>query len=150
MANKFNFDRVKRNLDRVKKQVPTILANQAQNFFVESWKKQGWDDNGVKQWAVPKRRVPGTPEYEYPKKRGLSRRVKPTLVKTGRLRRAVSHSIRQKTFNTIKLAVDVPYAQYHNEGTNRLPKRQFMGDSRTLRKMQLLTIYKEIDFIWQA
>lgn len=150
MADRFNFSRVKRNMEQVKKELPVILANQAQNFFADSWKKQGWDDGGLKVWQTPNRKIPGTKEYEYPKKKGLGRRTRATLVQSGRLRRAIASSIRQKSFSMIRLVVAVPYAKYHNEGTDTIPKRQFMGDSRTLRRIQVESINKTVDKIWQA
>jgi hypothetical protein len=42
----------------------------------------------------------------------------------------------------------VPYAEYHNEGTDKLPKREFMGDSKTLRDMQLKKLQQMSDKIW--
>ena len=50
---------------------------------------------------------------------------------------------------TAVVSTDVPYAQAHNEGTNnagrghrtRIPKRQFMGESRELtNKVQRLVV----------
>lgn len=105
MATRFDFDRVKKNIERMKKTLPVLLANQAQNFFTDSWKKQGWDDNGVKRW--PKRKSNG--------KKSIGRA---TLVKSGKLRRAVGQSIRLKSFDKIKLVVALPYAAVHNDGYN--------------------------------
>lgn len=147
MANQFGFDRVLRNMQQLKSELPTELANQAQNFFTGSWRSQAWDGN---DWQVPKRRIEGTPEYKYPKKKGLGRRTRATLVQSGRLRRAVSNSIRNATFEKIQLIVAVPYASYHNDGTDKLPKRQFMGDNPTLRAKQVETIKKQIDKVWQV
>lgn len=180
MANKFNFRQVRDNMLQVRRELPVILANQAQNFFTDSWKKKGWDDGTVKPWALP-RRMMGGGGYT---KRAQTRNI---LVQTGRLRRAVSSSIRQRSFDKIRLVVDVPYAAIHNEGgivqvpamekvlhfskkgrfskmakanyaqkavipahSVKIPKRQFMGDSRTLRGMQLKTINKTVNRIWQA
>jgi phage gpG-like protein len=147
MANQFGTDRVLKNMQQLKNDLPTTLANQAQNYFVNSWRQQGWDGEG---WAIPKRRIQGTPEYKYPKKKDLGRRTRATLVKTGRLRRAVSNSIRQATFDKIRLVVETPYAAYNNDGTDKIPKRQFMGDSPLLRQKQVQTIKKQIDKVWQA
>lgn len=188
--NKFGFGRVLQNVEKLKKTLPTLLANQAQTFFVESWKKQGWDNGGVKAWQ--KRKDTG--------KKSQGRAI---LVKSGKLRRAVGQSIRLKSFDKIQLVVALPYAAVHNEGYNgmvsahsrarfsktttkefiglrknkkgqlkeahrrttvfirtgesqvrahmmRMPKRQFMGDSLTLRKKQRELIDNQITKVWQA
>lgn len=188
--NKFQFRRVVQNVEKLKKTLPNLLANQAQTFFVQSFKKQGWDDNGVKAWA--KRQDTG--------KKSQGRSI---LVKSGKLRRAVGQSIRVKSFDKIQLVVALPYAAVHNEGYNgmraahsramftksstrefiglkrnkkgqlkeahkrttiytrtgeaqvkahmfKIPKRQFMGDSATLRQMQRKLIDQQISKVWLA
>lgn len=174
-------------MDKVKKTLPVLLANQAQNFFVASWKKQGWDDKTIQRW--PKRKDNG------PRSKGRA-----ILVKSGKLRRAVGQSIRVKTFEKIQLVVALPYAAVHNEGyvgprkahkrsviasgrtrkfiglrrdggnrkkpttqfhrttgevnvkatTMRMPRRRFMGDSRTLRAEQKKLIDQQLAKLWQA
>ena len=121
MPNKFRLDIVLKNVDRLKQTVPTLLANETQNFFVASWKKQGWDNKGVEKW--PKRQDTG------PKSSGRA-----ILVKSGKLRRAVGQSIRIKTFDKIQLVVALPYAAVHNEGYNGPRKghtRAVFSKSRT-------------------
>ena len=151
MATKFNLDRVRHNFSQVVKiDLTTVLANQAQNFFAQPWQKQGFDDGGVIPWAVPQRRVPGTAAYRYPAGRDLGRRTRATLVKSGRLRRAVQNSVREVRFEYIRLVVEVPYAMYHNKGTGEvLPQREFMADSRTLRRLQIEKINVTIEKIWK-
>lgn len=190
MANKFGFDKVLNNMDRLKKNLPVQLANQAKNFFVDSWKKEGWDDGTLKKW----------PARSVTNKKNKGRAL---LVKSGALRRAAGQSIRSQTFNLIKLTVALPYAAVHNDGYNgevkahtrarftksttsqyiglrrtksgqlkerhrrttvftrtgdiqvrahnmSMPQRRFMGDSKTLRKMQVSLIENQIDKIWQG
>lgn len=149
--NKFHTAQILNNLNKVKKTLPVVLANQAQNFFVDSFKKEGFQTgSGVLKWKMVKRRIPGTYEYKYPKKKQLSRRSSPILVRTGKLRRAVGNSIRSATFDRVELTVGVPYASYHNEGTDDIPKRQFVGDSKALRVMQVKTLNQTIDGIWRV
>lgn len=146
MANdKLRFDLVKKNLGLIKKELPVVLANQAKNYFVQSWRAQGWD--GV-PWKVPQRRIPDTPAYKYPKKKDLGRRTRATLVQTGRLRRDVSNSIRSQNFELIRLVVDLPYANRHNEGLDGMPKRTFMGQTAELTRMQVNTINSYISKIF--
>ena len=188
--SKFGFDKALKQLEKVKNTLPPMLANQAQNFFVQNWRKQGWDDGGVKPWKPRKDKGP--------KSQGRA-----ILVKSGKLRRAVGQSIRGRSFERIKLVVALPYAFVHNEGYNGprkahtravftksrtsefiglrrnkagqmkmakkytaiyirtgeqkikahnvdIPKRQFMGDSKTLRKEQAKLIERQLDKLWQA
>jgi hypothetical protein len=130
--DKFNFDVILKRMERMKSDLPVRLANQAQNFFVASFDKQGWDNGSVTPWAPRKGKVTN----------------KPILVKTGALRRAVSASIRNTSFQSVKLVVALPYAKYLNEGTDRMPKRQFVGDSATLRLQQKTKIISEINKAW--
>ena len=146
MANKFGFDRVRNNMEQVKRQLPTMLANQAVNEFSDNFNKQGFEEQ---KWKEVNRRIPGTKEYKYPKTKGLSRRKKPILVGTGRLRRAVANSKKIATWQLIKFGVNLPYAANQNDGI-KLPKRQYMGDSARLRAKQKQLIEKTIDKIWQA
>jgi phage gpG-like protein len=145
MANKFNFAEVKRKIELTKKQLPAILAKETEKAFVENFYQGGFFG---KKWQVPQRRVPGTNAYKYPKKGGFSRRTKPTLTMTGRLRQAVNTSTRVKTFELIKLVVDLKYAARHNDGLDGMPKRQFMGEHPELTKKQKAIITKFFDKVW--
>ncbi len=138
--NKFNFDTIIKKLESKKSSLPKILANSTKKFFLASWEKQGWDDNGITKWAPRKKN-----------KKAIGRSV---LVKSGALRRAVNASLKSATFDSIKFGVDLPYAQIHNDGLpmkngKRMPKRKYMGDSASLRKIQKVDIHKEIDKIFK-
>jgi len=146
-VSKFGIDKVINNLNTTKRVLPVKLANQAVNHFSVNFVKQGFE---TKHWQEVKRRIPDTPEYKYPKRKGLSRRTKPILIGTGRLRRAVAASKQLTTFNLIKLVVDLPYAARHNEGLDNMPERTYMRDSVQLRIKQKELIEKEIDAIWQV
>jgi len=138
--NKFNFDTIIKKLESKKSSLPKILANSTKKFFLASWEKQGWDDNGITKWAPRKKN-----------KKAIGRAV---LVKSGALRRAVNASLKSATFDSIKFGVDLPYAQIHNDGLpmksgKRMPKRKYMGDSASLRKIQKEIVQKEIDKIFK-
>lgn len=147
MDNKFGTGKILEAVAKMKRDLPVLLANQAQRYFTATFKEQGFDGNG---WKEVKRRIEGTPEWKYPKTKGLSRRTTPILVRTGKLRRAVSNSIRNATFESVKLVAPIPYASYQNEGTDKIPKRKFMGDSQTLRRKQRELIEKNIDKAFKA
>lgn len=144
--SKWNFDIVQKKIADTKRNLPIILAKQAENHFTDSFKKGALDSH---KWQEVKRRIPGTYEYKYPKKKGLSRRITPILVRTGNLRRKVSRSIHEATFARVRLVVDLPYAEAHNEGTDNIPARPFMIQTPQLAAKQKTTIEKEIDKIWK-
>ncbi|MDQ2718229.1 MAG: hypothetical protein M3Z26_00505 [Bacteroidota bacterium] len=144
----FNFTDILRKCNQLKQELPILLANQAQVYFTESFAKQGWDG---KAWKEVERRISGTPEYKYPKYKGLSRRSTPILVRTGNLRRAVSNSVRtgHVSFDEIKLVVPIAYASFLNQGTNKIEQREFIGDSPILRKNQIQLIENEIKKVFE-
>lgn len=150
MKTKFEFDKVVARMQQMKSDLPVKLANQAQNFFSDSFNKSGFTDGGLQSWKEVKRRIPGTPEYKYPKTKQLSRRSSLILVRTGKLKRAVGNSIRQANFNLIRLTVPLKYAAFHNEGTEKIQRRKYMGDSRTLRSNQKVLINKVIVKAWRG
>lgn len=125
------------------------IAMANKNEFLNSFKKQGWDG---KKWEEVQRRIPGTRAYKYPKKKGLRRRTRPILVGKGSLRRAVNSSIKSVTPWRVRFQVDLPYAAIHNEGSNvggkgrkPMPKRQYMGDSKGLNKINKEIIQKHVN-----
>lgn len=146
MGNKFGFDILLKNFKREEIVLAKRIANAQKNYFLGSFQKQSWDGN---KWKEVKRRIPGTYEYKYPKKRGLSRRTKPILIGKGILRRAVTNSIKSVTPKSIRFVVELPYADVHNEGSNSMPKRKYMGwnkdtdkITRDLIKQSMMKVFK--------
>ena len=153
--DKFGFDKVKANLARTKREVLVVMSNQAQNYFLSSFKKQGFDG---KKWQEVKRRIPDTSSYKYPKGRGLQRRTSPILVgagfgvRGGGLRRAVGNMAQTASFNgteQIKMTVNSKVGKYHNEGGDHLPQRQFVGTTTELNKMQIAKMEQIVNRIWK-
>lgn len=139
--SRFGFDKMKKQMERLKAELPQQLGNMGVRFFVSSFDKQGWTDSGFQAWKKPKRMITGTPEYKYPKKRDLNRHSRAILVgKSGgtrsgahiHLRQSVNTSLKSAVWPYIEFAVPQPYARRHNEGLDRMPKRQFIGYSHTL------------------
>lgn len=144
---KFDFELIKRNLEKTKRELPVVLAKQAENYFTDSFKKGALGEN---KWPEVERRKPGTSAYKYPKTKGLSRRTSPILVRRGILRGRVSNSIRNANWNQIKLLVDLPYAMYNQEGTDTIPARPFMKQTNELGTMQKTMITKTMNRIWKV
>lgn len=152
MDNKFKFGELKDRIKALKERLPAELANQAQNYFVESWRNQGYDGQ---PWKDVKRHDTSTSEYKYPIKLRARKLSSPILVGVykgrsgGRLRRAVSNSIRSKTFKSVKLRVDLPYAEAQNEGNGNLPARPFMKVSPILNQMHREKINQFMSDLWK-
>lgn len=150
--SKFGFDIVKANLEKTRTEVPLILANEAKNAFLKNFDDQGYDGN---TWETPKRRIPGEPEYEYPKTKGLGRRTKNTLIGTGRGRIDVANSVEAGYAipNGYVGVVKNEYMGFHNDGTiqdgGHLPQRQFVGFPETLTQHLRDKASEVIDKIWQ-
>ena len=146
--DRFRFDLIGEDLKKGSTAMMREIAMANKNEFLNSFKTQGWDG---KRWEEVQRRIPGTKAYKYPKKKGLRRRTRPILVGKGALRRAVNSSIKSVTPNRVRFQVDLPYAAIHNEGSNvggkgrrPMPKRQFMGDSPKLNRLNKSIIQKHV------
>ena len=144
--NKFEFDKVFDKLQQMKPKLPQEIAAIAQSSFVKNFNTESFFG---KKWKEVQRRQEGTKAYKYPKKKKLSRRVKPILVGTGKLKREVNSSIREANFEKIRLGVNLPYAAAQNEGTANIPQREFMGNSPVLEKKIKDKIRKSISDIFK-
>jgi hypothetical protein len=144
--NKFNFDKILKNVQTLKRNLPIELANETKNYFMSSFKNSAWDG---KAWDEVQRRKQGTKAFKYA---ASAQRTKSILSgRTGMLKRAVSNSLKEKTFEKIRFEVtDVDYAVYHNEGTDNITQRQFIGDTKELRDKQIAIIEKQLNRVWQG
>lgn len=104
-------------------QILDKMANEAViEFKVNAFDKQGLDGN---KWK-PNQKQEGRQQ----------------LVKTGRMRQSIR--ILKKTAHTREVGSDVPYAEFHNEGTGRLPQRKFIGRSRALELRNKAILLREL------
>lgn len=110
-----------------------MLANIAKNEFVGNFKREGFDGS---RW---KRRK---------SKKQPNRNL---LVKSGRLRRDVANSVNNGRKNgkmSYTLVVENEYAKVHNEGGDKMPQRQFVGNTPKLNKKIIRKIEIETRKIW--
>ena len=64
--NKFKFGTLLRRLQKEHEaRLPRTLANQAQNFFLDSFDIQGWEEGNVQLWKEVLCHIPGTGPYIY-------------------------------------------------------------------------------------
>lgn len=131
MANKFNFGQIARKFKSL--DLSLDMANTAKNEFLNNFRKESFDG---KAWQ---------------KRKSDKQAGRKLLVKSGRLRRDVSNSVSAGHKNSnlsYTLVVNNPYAEYNNEGTYKLPKRQFVGMTPELNKKLLLKINQKTNKIW--
>ncbi len=145
MRTGFDIDIIRLNIARTKRVLPIALAKITENHFTESFKVGRLDEH---KWKEVQRRIPGTSAYKYPRKKGLSRRTSPILVRTGNLRRKTSRSIASATWAKVQLINDLPYAKAQNEGTDTIDARPFMIHTNKLGGLQKAEIDKQMKKIW--
>lgn len=124
----------KRNFDLFKQKIPKAVGMIAVSVFKGNFVKQGFDG---KKWKDVQRRIPTTKTYRYASD---AQRTKAILSgKTGRLMNGIHIASISADKVVISTDKNISYAQYHNEGTKKIPKRQFMGNSKELnQKIQKL------------
>lgn len=96
----------------IEEQLAKMSAEWFRSGFPESRNDNGGRKTDLSKGGWPKRKK----EYLYP-----------ALNKTGNLKKSVV-----SVQNSVK--TDVYYASFHNDGTDRLPQRQFIGNSKELDK----------------
>lgn len=133
--SKFNLGKVEKGGRTAMERSMILIGNEAKNFFVASFRKQGFDDRNVQPWK--------------PRKKEGKRKGRAILVDSGDLRRSIVREPVNKTQLSVKISTDLPYAKVHNEGTSKMPKRQFMGDSYKLNEMCKKIIVSQLDKIFK-
>lgn len=132
----WKFDTALKELKQKKSKLPKLIANEIKNFVLKSWDNESFSDKYNKSDPWKKRKRQTSADKRTGKRRGL-------LVQSGALRRSIRVGV--ATWNKIEVgSYGVKYAQYHNRGTSRLPKRQFVGKSRVLNDKISKLIKKEI------
>lgn len=118
--SKFRFNQLAARFKRATSGLLDQMANNAVNHFkVTNFDAQAFVDDAPQRWAPRKS-----------KRDNAGRRL---LVKTGRMRESIK--VISSIGNTRKIGTLVPYSKYHNDGIpGRLPKRQFIGNSRRLER----------------
>ena len=142
----------------LKNDLPRIVAKDAVDEFRENFDREGFRNNGIQRWPEVKRRMPNSPWYGFQykverrspkdrKKKGQKRKLNysakytkyPILRVTSNLYRSVRSF--EESPQRVEIGSDLPYAQVHNDGgfikvfgkaKVKLPKRQFVGESREL------------------
>lgn len=131
-------------LNRIKSDLPTQIGNKAVTFFKASFRKQGWEDEGLQPWKLRKGIA------------GQLSKGRAILVKTGALRR--SPELVLANWNKVRIVSNLPYSAVHNEGGSanawgkkafKMPKRKFMGRSRKLHNEIRTLIERRLNVVFK-
>lgn len=102
MVNKFaTLNRFEKHYRNVMMYAPVMLGNDAVNFFLDSFKRQGWQGSYMQPWRARRSNT----------RRNRGRAL---LIQTGRLKRSIR--VTGTTGGVVRIGTDVPYAKTHNEG----------------------------------
>lgn len=127
---------------------PDVVGTEAVNFFNDSFHNEGFTDRTLKKWDDVKRRVNA---------RDGDRKAHTRYKILSSHRNNLSESLTyKKQNNSATITTDVPYADAHNQGTNRagrnqnvkIPRRQFVGPSHKLNQTIVKELSKDIKNIF--
>jgi phage gpG-like protein len=110
-SNKFNLKQAEQKARKAMEAAIVDVGNTAKVFFVQSFRKQGWDDKSVEKWK-PRKRT----SYKTKSGKTVDDTTRATLVKTGDLRRSIIRDPANRAALSIKIHTDLPYAKIHNDG----------------------------------
>lgn len=131
----FNFPKKENEFRKLQLILPRIIANNSLNHFLKGF-RNGGGQTDAGRWKNRKR---------------ADKRTRSILVNTGALRRDIR--VRRTTLKSIIIGTQsIVYARRHNEGLTDsrgrgMPKREFLGDSKVLDKVNINIILKSIDKI---
>ena len=135
------FNKVKNNSSLMKSKLPLKLSNTVQNHFLKGFDRSGGStDASIGGWKPRKHS-----RSARVRKRSVGRAI---LVNKGLLRSDIKKM--KVSFNNVTVGTrSVPYAGFINEGTSRMVKREFIGDSKVLERKIEMRIKTEMDKIFK-
>lgn len=134
--SKFNLKQVEKGGRTAMERSLILIGNEAKNFFVNSFRLQGFEDKSVEKWKPRKTQT----------KRNIGRAI---LVQSGDLRRSIIRQPVNKANLSVKISTDLVYAKVHNEGIGNMPKRQFIGNSYKLNENCKKIVVSQLDKIFK-
>lgn len=148
MANKFQIPKLEKAVDFALTDALAIAARDAKVWFDKSFQNQGFTDETLEKWQPRK----GSIRQGMFRMKRNNPNTKPTLYGKGNLKRAT----RITSFSKRKQVIsnDLVYAEIHNEGLMgrawgkhffKMPKRQFIGNSRKLERFTQAKINSKIN-----
>jgi len=124
------FNDISSGFKSFEKKAPRKYGKIAVNFFKMNFSKQGFQNASLERWR--------------PNKRQSSNQI---LVKTGQLKNSIK--LGRTKLDNIEVISDTTYGVYHNEGTDKIPKREFIGNSIELERILTKAIEKDINKIFE-
>lgn len=135
MKGDFELDKSVKAYSKFKKRIPNILATNTVNHFKKGFTQGGKQTNdSIGGWKKRKHRKGGN-----------------ILVETGTLQRDIQKkkvSFLSTIIGTSNITSD--YAEVHNTGSGSMPKREYIGDSDSLDKKNLLSLRKGLDKVFEV
>jgi phage gpG-like protein len=110
------FEAFRRKLEQSQDDFLTIIEVETDNFVDDNFEREGYTDTGFSAWQSRK-------DLKNDRK---------ILNKSGDLKRAATTA--RRNHQSVEFILNLPYAQPHNEGSDRMPKRQYIGRSVVLEK----------------
>lgn len=123
-GKKFNFNKKIAELKKVQSRLPALIGGIALKHFQQSFRDGGFTDVSLNAWQ--KRKTMNKSDRRNPRPRAI-------LVDSGVLK----NSGRVKSADWKRVVVGfygAPYAEFHNKGLGRNPRRKFIGTSFQLNK----------------
>lgn len=135
----FNFKQKIARFKANKKTLPVAIGAMAKSHYLKSFREEGFTDDSYSPWA--KRKRASSSDKRNKGRRGL-------LVNRGHLRRSIR--VVRATWNRVEVgSTGIKYARFHNRGDGKLPKRQFVGASRSLNRKIIKRIRKDTKNIFK-
>lgn len=158
----------------VERDLPRTAGKTAVDEFRGNFYRRAFRNNGLHRWPDVKRRDPSSPWYGFQYKgerrkkgkKGRGKLKKKLNFSNAATQRGIligpgsnlmrSITVREATPRRVIIGTDLPYAEVHNEGGYirvfgkakvKVPKRQFIGESRELMQVIEKKLLREIDRI---
>jgi phage gpG-like protein len=126
--------------DFAKHKAPEVVGQIAVEFYKDSFLNEGFTDKTLEKWPAVKR-----PERK--------RRNSKILVGTDNLRRSIKPVVEESKVSVhaeVYSKNNFNYAPVHNFGTNKIPQRQFVGESETLNEKIHDDLERRVDDILRS
>lgn len=127
-----------KELQREIRRLSRTMGVLALNHFKGSFRKQGFVDKGLSNWT---------------RRKGNTDVGRAILHKTGKLKNSIR--VVRKTLKSVTIGSDLKYAAVHNYGLRagrgrgfKMPKRQFVGDSKKLERKITKELEKRVTRIF--
>lgn len=157
--NKFQLEKAVAQLAKEKRTMPRVIGNLAKRHFRRNFREQGFVDQAKDPWQEVKRRKKGTRAWRLAAKEDPGARTRRILTGKGSTGLVTTINVQKASFDAIVVGTrGVKYAAIHNEGLEgkawgkhkfKMPKRQFIGNSKKLEREIESYIVKELDKVFR-